>query len=557
MAGKLLRGIGAAGGAFVGSVRLLVPQGHSDGVRKGKVVDFRAEQALAAQALEAVYRDLVRLAEDLEAAGSSAEAAMVEAGSMIASDPGLGDSIEHYIASGADAREAIERAIEDSAGTIGALDDEHLAARADDVRSVGRRAVQRLTSGDDVGSPSRVSQGEVLLAHDLGPADVAEIAPSVGAIATVAGSVDGHAALVARALSVPMVMGLAASLEELQPGQTVLVDGDRGVVILDPGEEEIDAVRSRVDGEAHSDDEGGSAKPVVTADGRRLTLLVNAAGAEEIRRGLRAGAEGCGLLRTELAFLGARDWPSEEDHYGSLVDPLSQLPGRIATVRVLDFGGDKTPPFLVGNSKRGVALLVDHTDALRAQVSAVLRAGREAQLRLLVPLVTSEREIDLVSEVVASVARELDLPRPPIGAMIESEMAEIELASVIGRADFVSIGTNDLTHAVLGSDRFGGSSAPHHDPAVIAAMRRVVDAAKIGGRRVEVCGELAATTVGTSIVVGLGVDELSVAATSVREVMERLRAIDAGAAEVATGSALRARDAAEAERALDGGERAP
>jgi phosphoenolpyruvate-protein kinase (PTS system EI component) len=268
-------------------------------------------------------------------------------------------------------------------------------------------------------------------------------------------------------------------------------------------------------------------------------VLANAATAAEAHAALRAGAEGVGLLRTELALLGATRWPSEGEHRASLAPVLAQLAGRTATVRVLDFGGDKTPPFLRGTPERGLALLLAHPEALRAQLRAILAeaAVHRVALRILLPLVGSAREVRAVRDLLEAPAG------ATLGAMVETRAAVAAAAEIAREADFLSIGTNDLTADVLAVDRFSPGGAVAHDPRVLAAVAATVAAARSAGRIVEVCGEAASEPLVLPLLVGLGVDELSVGAARVGATREAVRALDAAGAQALAHAALAARDA--------------
>jgi phosphoenolpyruvate-protein kinase (PTS system EI component) len=260
------------------------------------------------------------------------------------------------------------------------------------------------------------------------------------------------------------------------------------------------------------------ALPAVTLDGHAVRVLVNAATRAELEAGLAAGAEGVGLLRTELAFLEAETWPTEAQHRAAIAPVLQGLAGRTATVRVLDFGADKTPPFLAGTRERGLELLLAHPDALDAQLRAIVDAGRDTELRILLPMVETAEQVHAVR------AR---LPQGvSLGAMIETTAAVAEAAAIAAAADFLSIGTNDLSHAVLGSDRFGGGAAASAtDPRVLAAMAATARAAAAAGKTLEVCGEAASEPDAVPLLVGLGAGELSVGAARVGAVRGWIRAL--------------------------------
>jgi len=270
-------------------------------------------------------------------------------------------------------------------------------------------------------------------------------------------------------------------------------------------------------------------------------VLVNAATRAELDAGLAAGAEGIGLLRTELAFLDAARWPGEAEHRAELARVLQGLGERTATVRVLDFGADKTPPFLAGTPLRGLELLLAHPDALEAQLRAALDAGRGCDLRILLPMAESAEQVRLAQAAVArAVAATPGAAAPALGAMIETPAAVAAVAEIAAAADFLSIGTNDLAHTVLGSDRFHGGPAPAHHPRVLAAIAATARAAAIARVVVEVCGEAASEPASVPLLVGLGAGELSVGAARVGTVRGWVRGLDRGEARRAAAAAIRA-----------------
>jgi len=287
--------------------------------------------------------------------------------------------------------------------------------------------------------------------------------------------------------------------------------------------------------------------PAETTDGQRVTLLCNASTAAEVAAGLAAGAEGVGLLRTELAFLDAGRWPTEAEHRAALEPPLSLLAGRIATVRTLDFGADKTPPFLRDVTERGVELTLHHPEAFVAQLRAIVGVAGDARLRLLLPLVRSASDVLAARGLIHACLSPGATP-PALGAMIETPEAACAAHEIALEADFLSIGTNDLVATTLGLDREApvASSLTAADPAVLELVRRTVAAAKAAGVSVEVCGESASEPALAVLFVGLGVDELSVAPARLdvlRATIRGISSVDARAAAVVALAAGSAEDA--------------
>ena len=529
----VVRGLAASPGVAVGRVLLLEAPAKQSAPHRGAAVE--AEAAL--DALDAVAAELGARAERLRADGLRAEAEILEANRLMALDPMLRAEVERHTA-GETAAATLRAATERHAELLAALDDPMLAARATDVRELGRRAARRLSQN---GAHASADGPAILLAEDIGPADVAELRESeqsVVGLALAAGAATSHAAIMARSLGLPMVVGAGEQLLAAAPGTPVVVDGDAGRAYLDPGPERLEWGHARMQQLARERTRHARerALPPVTRDGRWVTLLANAATAVEVRAALEMEADGVGLLRTELAFLEARAWPTEDDHVAALEPLLAQLPGLVATVRVLDFGSDKTPPFLAGIETRGIALLLEHPEALAAQLRAILRAAGNADLRILLPLVESAEQVRAVRRLL----RTATTTPPPLGAMIETPLAVQRAHEIALEADFLSIGTNDLVQYTLGLDRTQplatARSAAH--PRVLGLIAETVEAAHGAGLTIEVCGEAASVPDVATLFVGLGVDELSVAPARIDELRTTVRGISAVEAAEAAAAAI-------------------
>jgi phosphoenolpyruvate-protein kinase (PTS system EI component) len=488
--------------------------------------DADAELARARSALTDAGTELEQTAASLRDGGHGAEAEIVEAGALMALDPALAMAVDAAVGDrGLTAAAAIVAATSHYAATIAALPDPHLAARADDVLSFGRRAA-RLATG--TGRPAAPPAGAVIVADDLGPADVADL-QDVAGVALAGGGPTAHAAIVARSLGVPMVVGLGAGLLEVADGAPVVVDGATGEVLTDPDPETIDRARAQmaVAAARRRRQDAAAARPSITLDGVAVRVLTNAAGPAEVGVGLAAGAEGVGLLRTELAFLDNDDWPTEDEHR-ALLDAID---APLVTVRLLDFGGDKTPPFLRGVPERGIELLLAHPRALQAQLRAIAaRIEQGAAIRVLLPLVSATAQVDAVRAALPDGAA--------VGAMIETPQAASIAPALARRCAFLSVGTNDLSHATLQTDRFNAGAAAAHHPRVLAEIQRSAQAAHAAGIPIEVCGEAASDPIAMPLLVGLGVDELSAGAARVGTVRAWVRALDAAGARALAGRAL-------------------
>ena len=517
MGERALQGVSAAPGITFGRA-VVLDRANSRASGPVREADREVEAERARGALRLAATDLEGIAADLRRAGRGDEADIVETGVLMAMDPELAARVETLtLETGREAADALREAAEEMALELSLLPDPTLALRADDVRSIGRRAAAHIQ-----GAARRISEG-VLIAVSLGPADVAELAPTVRGIALSGGGVTAHAAIVARSLGLPMVVGAGAGLLEIEEGEEVVVDGDRGLVVRKPEPERAalardDAHRRRT---ARETAIARRLEPAETQDGRRIRVLANASTVAELEEASRQGAEGIGLMRTELLFLEAPRWPSREEQVKVLRPVLARMFGQTATVRLFDFGGDKTPPFLRGISARGIEVLLNAPAEMRTHLAAVVEAGSGADLRLLVPMVTKPDDVRAVRAMLDTVLEGHGMPK--VGAMIETPEAAEGAVDIAKLCDFLSIGTNDLTQLVLGLDRERSRKAPVMDPRVLSLIARTVRAGRRAQIPVDVCGEAASDASSLPVMVGLGVDELSVAAARVGQVRQWIR----------------------------------
>ena len=525
---RALRGVSAAPGVATGQAVVL----DRVGAQRARTVprgERAAELDRARHSLETVAIEMEQIASGLRDGGRNEEADIIETGALMAADPGLAERVESLVMeTGRPAADALREAAEESAQQLAELADPVLAERADDVRSLGRRAAARANGV----KPGAI--GGVLIASTLGPADVAEIAINARGVALAGGGVTAHAAIVARSLGVPMVVALGPDVLEVEDGEEVVLDGDRGLLFRQPEPARIEAARAEAERRRAARQHAVAHRldPAQTKDGHRLRILANAASVAEVVEALDQGAEGVGLLRTELLFLDARAWPSRAEQATFLGLILAPLTGRVATVRLLDFGGDKTPPFLRGATGRGVELLLESPDALKAQLASILDAGADVKLRILIPMVSGPQQVTAVRQALATVADGRSLPE--VGAMIETPEAARRADEIAKVSDFLSVGTNDLTQLVLGLDREQSKSAPVTDVKVLRLIDSTVRAAHAAGIVVDICGEAASDAVAMPILVGLGADELSVAAARVGEVRQWIRGLDFAASRMSS-----------------------
>jgi phosphoenolpyruvate-protein kinase (PTS system EI component) len=492
-------------------------------------------------AFAAVARQRATLADQLRSRGQDLQAGIVDIGALIAADPALVSPAIDAVRAGVDGIAAVSRAAEAQAAVLAALPDPDLAQRAGDVRQVAAAVVGHLRGSS---APPPPAGKFILVRREVDPADLIRLAEEglVGAV-SVGGGASSHAAIIARGLGLPMLAGADPRVLAAAAGHHAILDTSAGELIVDPAEPEVAAaglrVRSVISPQAARGDPAG----VKTADGEPVTLLCNVASAAETRLGLSGGAAGVGLLRTEIPFTGASGWPSEAGHLAQLTPVLSLLASRPAVVRLLDFSGDKIPRFLA-NKEQGLIALLSAPEALRDQLRAILLAGSDTRLAVLVPMVRSLDEVAQVRAALAKAAAKAGLDPPELGIMVEVASTAAAAAEFAPAVDFFSIGTNDLASEVLGLDRADPGTHPAlaADPRVLALIEGVVQAAGHAGVKVSVCGDAAADPLVLPLLLGLGVRTVSVGAARVPQVASWITATDAKAAAVTAAEILAAAD---------------
>jgi len=499
-------------------------------------------------AFAAVARERSALAQRLRDGGRRDEADIVAIGALIAADPALVGPAVAAAREGADAASAVERSADAQAAAIGALANPDLAARADDIRQVARAVVTRMAGGAAAPPPAG---SFILIGRDADPADLIRLADAgLAGVVSVSGGASSHAAIIARGLGLPMLAGADPEVLTAPAGRPAILDAVHGCLVVEPSPQQAAAVTATPQAAGTAGGlglagPGGRARapaaPPRTSDGQEIILLCNVASAAETRLGLAAGAAGVGLLRTEIPFTGAAGWPTESDHRRALDPVLGLLAGRPAVVRLLDFSGDKIPPFLAGRPA-GLPALLGHPRALGDQLRAVLRSGRDARLRVMVPMVTAADEMTVVRSALAEAAAEAGTGVPELGMMVELAATAAAAGAFTRASAFFSVGTNDLTSQVLDLDRADPAMRPAlaADPRVLALIAAVVQAAGDAGIDVSVCGDAAADPAVLPLLIGIGVRKFSVGAARLPQVAEWIAAADSSACAARAAEALQA-----------------
>ena len=450
------------------------------------------------------------------------------------------------------AESAVQMEIAELARGFATLDDSYIAARIVDIRDVGNRLVRNLTR-HPMRPISQLPEGSIVVAEQLTPADTAQLDPErVAGFATVLGGAEGHTAIMARALGLPAVLGAQGLLQRVKTGDRIIVDGSTGRVVINPSEDAVSRYRRRRDEHERQTQRLATMRdlPAVTRDGVEVDLQANVELPMEMAMLERMGAHGIGLLRTEFLFMNRDDVPGEDEQYEALRHLIRGANGGPVTVRTLDIGGEKPAPALLGDvdesavsalGLRGIRLSLARQDVLDLQLRAILRASRHGTVRILLPMVTTVREVRRTRDMLVKAAqrlrrRKIALPEPlpPIGAMIEVPGAALAADALARVSDFFAIGSNDLTMYTLAIDRANKHVAHLFDPlhpAVLRLIQFAVESALRARIPVSICGEMAAEPRFTPLLLGLGLRELSMTAASIPRVKQRIRELNIVAAD--------------------------
>ncbi len=504
----------------------------SPGLATGKVFQHRhgafdvAERGGSAEEerarLDRAVREAARQIEALKQhAYDRQRAQILDVHLALLEDPGLVSSIDGLLAEGKSAAFACREAFAGHAAKLERLDNPVLRERAADVRDVGRRLLALLAGVEP--AELLVPEGAVLVAEELTPSDMSGFdRRRPAAVCTARGGSTSHVAILARGMGIPAICGIDEAALALPDGIEVVVDGSRGVLRVSPEEGFVSQVRERIARQAaqREVDASTALAPGRTRDGHRVEVAANVRNAREAREAVAAGAEGVGLLRSEFLFEGRATAPSEEEQAASYV-AVAEVLGkeRPLVVRTLDVGGDKPLPYLPLPREenpflgmRGIRVSLEHPEMFRAQLRAILRAAPVGNLHVMFPMVATLDEVRAAKEMLAE-EQEAVTHSVKVGAMIEVPSAVV-IAEVLARElDFFSIGTNDLTQYALAMDRNHPKLAGIADamnPAVLRMIAMTVEGAHEHGKWVGVCGGIASDPVAVPVLVGLGVDELSV-----------------------------------------------
>ncbi|MBI5951475.1 MAG: phosphoenolpyruvate--protein phosphotransferase [Chloroflexi bacterium] len=525
----VIKGVGAAPGIAVGPV-FHFKKAELD------VDDIETLQIGLDEALARAKAQLAELHQQMTEKKLGAEAAIFEAHSELLDDPELMQAVLARIETGLNPAKAWKAAIDEQAASIAALDDPLLAARADDMRDVGRRVLRLMLGVTEKGCKPKTPV--IVLARELSPSDTASFDPEfVLGFGIVEGGPTSHIAILARALGLPAIVGVNESMLALEEKTPVILNGNDGTLTVNPAADVLERAKitQRRWLEYRRFAQEQASQPAISLDGVRVDVTANAGSVADAAEALHMGADGIGLLRTEFLFLERTTAPTEDEQfavYNAVAETMKTLP---VIVRTLDIGGDKPLPYIHLKpelnpflGERGIRLCLNRPELFREQLRAILRAAPSGNLKIMFPMVSDIAELRQARAIIEELCRELNLPPVQIGIMIEVPSAALMADIFAPEIDFFSIGTNDLTQYTLAIDRGNSALASKHDglhPSVLRLIAHTIESAHKHGKRADICGELGSDSAAVPILLGLGMDELSVSIPSVPTVKAQVRSL--------------------------------
>lgn len=536
----IIKGVSASPGIAIGKPWIYRPTQVA--VTRRSIADVDQELERFEAARQKALQQLGDLASKTRAEIGQAEAEIFEAHQLFLEDAELIKTIMRSVQNEKICAEAaVDAAIQTAAAELSALPDDYFKARAVDLQDVGRRLV-RLLLGAETGLGDFPDHPVIVLAEDLTPSDTVQFEKSkLLALVTVQGGPTSHTAILAGSMGIPALVSVPVDLAAAERSPQVIVDGGAGQLILDPDVQTLAAKESELAQlqARHSAAGARSQEAAVTLDGHTVEIVANIGDLQGARQALENGAEGVGLLRTEFLFLDREQMPTEEEQTQSYQQIFEVMRGKPVVVRTLDIGGDKAVPYLGFKDEanpflgwRAIRMLDGRSDVLLSQLRALLRAGVDTDLRIMLPMVSRLTEVEQARSLLRMAQEQLQSEGRPIcqtlqfGIMIEVPSAALIAQHIAPLVDFFSIGTNDLTQYTMAVDRTNErvvQIASTFHPSVLRLIQITLEAAHNQGKWVGLCGEFASNPLAVPLLLGMGLDEFSMSAAHIPTVKDLIR----------------------------------
>lgn len=539
---KLINGIAASDGVAIAKAYLLVEPDLS--FTNEKVTDTDAEIRKFRNALEASKIELTKIRNNAEKQLGPDKAAIFDAHLLVLDDPELIQPIEDKIANEkVSAPEALDEVTSQFITIFESMDNEYMRERAADIRDVSKRVLAHLL-GVELPNPSMIDESVVIVGNDLTPSDTAQLNKEfVQGFVTNIGGRTSHSAIMSRSLEIAAVVGTKSITKEVKQGDMVIVDGITGDVIVDPTEDELIAYQNKR--ERFFEDKKELQKlrdaETVTIDGEHAELAANIGTPDDLYGVMENGAEGIGLYRTEFLYMGRDQMPTEDEQFEAYKKVLETMKDKRVVVRTLDIGGDKELPYLNLPKEmnpflgyRAIRLCLDQQDIFRTQLRALLRASVYGKLNIMFPMVATINEFRDAKAILLEEKENLKNDGHDVSDDIElGIMVEIPstaaLADIFAKeVDFFSIGTNDLIQYTMAADRMSERVSylyQPYNPAILRLVKQVIEASHKEGKWTGMCGEMAGDETAIPLLLGLGLDEFSMSATSILKARRQINGL--------------------------------
>lgn len=538
----IIRGKGVISGIAMGKI-MLAGQNLDGYLVNYKPEDKATEKQKAQDALMAVAEILRESIEKLKSKDMKEQAAIMEAHRMMVQDPMMADNIMAKIEELGNAPQGVLKAAEEQAVMFEQMEDEYFAARAVDLRDVGKRVAKYILG---VKEPEIGDEKVILCGREIEPSVIAGMeTEKIAGVLLGSGSTTAHAVIIAKARAIPTIVGLNKEdrIDRIADGDHVIMDGERGEIVINPAPEDIASYDEKIKKQKELAEHYAALKdlPAVTTDGVKVDLMANIGTHMDVDNALNYGAEGVGLFRSEFVFMGRQDIPTEEDQFKAYKEAIEKCKGKLCVIRTMDIGGDKPLPYLNIPEEenpflgyRAVRISLQRRDLFLPQLKAILRAGVYGKAAIMIPMIINVAEFKKVKEFIEEAKLELAHEGKAysddvqVGIMVETPAAAIMTPVLARYVDFFSIGTNDLVQYTLAVDRGNANISylyNHFNPAVLRLVQRTITSARENGIWAGMCGEMASDPNAAVLLMAMGINELSMSAPSIPRVKEKIRSI--------------------------------